>query len=69
MILRVVTFETAPQADALSDVQPVMLYVNPLKTASGPMTSDVRVGTIYSFPSSTKELLGEFVIISNSPFL
>ena len=33
------------------------------------MTSEVKVGRMYSFPSLTKELVEESVVISNSPFL
>lgn len=33
------------------------------------MISEVRVGRMYNFPSLTKELVGESVVISNSLFL
>lgn len=37
--------------------------------ASRPMTSEVKVGRMYNFPSLTKELVDESVVISNSPLL
>ena len=53
----------------LEFVHPVMLYVYPSRTLLYPITSEVRVGTMYNFPSSTNELFDDAVVISNSPLL
>jgi len=65
----VVALLTTPQAVKFVLVQPVKLNVYPSKIALRPMTSDVSVGTMYSSPFRTNELLLDPVAISNSPFL
>lgn len=62
-------FETAEQAVRFPFVQPVILYVYPLKIAAFPISSDVNVGTMYRTPSLVYELFSEAVVISNSWFL
>ncbi len=60
---------TAPHAVRFVLVQPVKLNVCPSMIPSRPMTSDVRVGRMYSSPLRMNELFVDAVVISNSPFL